>query len=102
VIVLTKRVNLKEGCTEEIPMRTLWGMLEKRKSAREVIALLLPIAVAIAGGVWAVFTYVFPTDKPAKVSQPPAVSAGPGGVAAGRDITGSTINIAPSPEPPRR
>jgi len=83
-------------------MPRLWGVLEKRKSAREVIALLLPVAVAIAGGIWAVFTYVFPADKPAKVSQPPAVSAGPGGVAAGRDIRGSTISITPSPEAPRR
>jgi hypothetical protein len=80
-------------------MRTFWGILEKRKSAREVIALLLPIAVAIAGGVWAVFTYVFPADKPGKVAQPPAVTSGPGGVAAGRDISGSTINIGPLPSP---
>ena len=82
-------------------MRKLWVLLQNRKSAREVITLLVPIVIAVAGGVWAVFTYVFPADKPAKLTQPPAVSAGPGGVAAGRDISGSTITIAPSPEPPR-
>jgi hypothetical protein len=87
-------------------MRKLWVLLQKRKSAREVIALFVPIVIAAAGGVWAVFTYVLPTDKPAKVPQPAAVSAGPGGVAAGRDISGSTINIGPlsppSSESPRR
>jgi hypothetical protein len=87
-------------------MRKLWLLLQKRKSAREVIALFVPIAIAVAGGVWAVFTYVFPADKAAKVSQPTAVTSGPGGVAAGRDISGSQINIGqppvPSPEATRR
>ena len=87
-------------------MRKFWVLLQKRKSAREVMALLLPIAVAVAGGVWAVFTYVFPADKPGKAPQPPAVSAGPGGVAVGRDMSGSTISIGPPAAPaldsPRR
>jgi hypothetical protein len=43
-----------------------------------------------------------PALGPAKVSQPPTVSAGPGSVAAGGDISGSTISIAPLPEPPPR
>jgi hypothetical protein len=47
-----------------------------------------------------------PAQGPAKVSRPPGVSAGPGGVAAGRDISGSKIQIGPlpppSPETPRR
>jgi hypothetical protein len=46
-------------------MPRLWALLEKRKSAREVIALLVPIVIAVAGGFWAVFTYVFLADKPA-------------------------------------
>jgi hypothetical protein len=87
-------------------MRRLWILLRKNKSTREAIALLVPIAIAVAAGLWAVFTYVLPADKPGKVSQPPAVSSGQGGVAAGRDISGSTINIAPPPAPspdsPRR
>jgi hypothetical protein len=87
-------------------MWKLWVLLQKRKSAREVITLLVPIVIAVAGGVWAVFTYVFPADKQEKVAQPPTVTSGPGGVAAGRDISGSTINIgqppAPSPGAPRR
>jgi hypothetical protein len=86
-------------------MRRLWVLLEKRKSAREVIALVVPIVITVVGGAWAIFTYVFPGVKPEKATQPPAVTSGPGGVAAGRDISGSTINIGPlrnpSPEPPR-
>jgi hypothetical protein len=83
-------------------MRKFWVLLQKRKSAREVIGLLVPIVIAVAGGLWAVFTYVFPADKPGTVAQPPAVSSGAGGVAAGRDIKRSTINIAPSAGSPRR
>ena len=87
-------------------MRKLWVLLQKRKSAREVITLLVPIVIAVAGGFWAVFTYVFPADKPEKAAQPPTVSAGAGGVAAGRDISNSTLTIgrlpAPSPEAPGR
>jgi hypothetical protein len=91
---------------KKIPMWRLWILLRKNKSTRETIALLVPIAIAVAGGLWAVFTYVFPLDKPGKVSQPAAISAGQGGVAAGRDISGSTITIGqpsvPSPDPSRR
>jgi hypothetical protein len=81
------------------PMHRLWVFLEKRKSAREVIALVVPIAITVVGGAWAVFTYVFPAVKPEKATQPPAVTSGPGGVAAGRDISGSKINIGPLPNP---
>jgi hypothetical protein len=83
--------------TEEIPMRSLWVSLQKKKSAREVIALLAPIAIAVAGGIWAIFTYLFPADKPITALSPPTVSAGSGGVAAGRDISRSTINIGQPP-----
>jgi hypothetical protein len=80
-------------------MQKLWVLLQKRESVRDAIALLVPIVIAVAGGFWAVFTYVFPADKAGKVAQPPAVTSGPGGVAAGRDISGSTINIGQSPAP---
>jgi hypothetical protein len=80
-------------------MRKLWVLLQKRKSAREVITLLVPIVIAVAGGFWAVFTYVIPADRPGNAAHTPAVSAGPGGVAAGRDISNSTLNIGPRPAP---
>lgn len=91
-------------------MRRIWTYLEKKKSVREVIALLLPIAIAVIGGLWTMFIYVFPAEKPEKVEHPPPVTAGAGGVAAGHDISHATINIgrmpapspAPSPELPQR
>jgi hypothetical protein len=83
-------------------MRRLWGVLEKKKSTREVVARLLPISVAVVAGVWAVFTYSIPADRPTRVSQFPALSAALGGVALERVIGGSAIAISPSPETLRR
>jgi hypothetical protein len=89
--------NAKDPSPMEVQMRKFWVLLQKRKSAREVITLLVPIVIAVAGGFWAVFTYVFPTDKPGNAAHTPAVSAGPGGVAAGRDISNSMVNIGSLP-----
>jgi hypothetical protein len=77
-------------------MRYFVGPLTKSKPIREVIALLVPIAIAIIGGLWAVFTYVFPHEPPR------SVTAGQGSVAAGGAISGSTITIAPPPDAQRR
>ena len=81
-------------------MRRFWVLLQKRKSAREVITLLVPIVIAVAGGFWAVFTYVFPADKLGNATHTPAVSAGPGGIAAGPDISNSMVNIGSLPATP--
>ena len=51
-----------------ILLRKNWIFLKKNRSTRETIALLVSIAIALVGGVWAVFTYVFPVEKPGKVS----------------------------------
>jgi hypothetical protein len=83
-------------------MRRPWGIPEKRKPAREAVVPLSPMPVAVAGGVQAIFAFVFRAGKPAKASYLPAVSAGQVGVTAGRDIGGSTINTLPSPEASRR
>jgi hypothetical protein len=83
-------------------MRKLWILLQKRKSTREVVTLLVPIVIAVAGGFWAVFTYVFPADRRENAAHTPVVSAGPGGVAAGRDISNSNLNIGPAPPPESR
>jgi hypothetical protein len=74
------------------------GLAEK-KSAQEIIALIAQILIAFAGGLWAVFTYLFPADKPAAVSQPPAVTSSSGGIAAEHDISHSKINIGQLPPP---
>ncbi len=83
-------------------MGKLWTYLQKRKSTRDVIALAVSVAFPLVVAGWAIFTYVFPPDKPGAVSPAPTVKAAPGGVAAGRDITGSTINIAQPPASPGR
>ncbi len=78
-------------------MRSFWGSLEKKKSTRDVVGLLAPIAIAIGGGVWAVFTYLFPADKPVTPPRPPTVSAASGGVAVGGNVLRSTINVGQPP-----
>jgi len=89
VLNLRKRVNLKRVYLKKAAPRRFrcersGAFWKEVKSAREVIALLLPIAVAIAGGVWAVFTYCSlptsrphgrPTRAPAPASLPPSVQA---------------------------
>lgn len=77
-------------------MRALWRFVRIKRN-RESLGWLGAGAVVVIGGLWAVFVYVFPAGRP---GTPPA----PGievrqGVAAGRDLTGNTITIAPAPEP---
>jgi tetratricopeptide (TPR) repeat protein len=75
-------------------MGKLWTFLQKRKSTREVIALAVSVVFPLVVAGWAVFTYVFPPDKPVPVSPTPTVTAGSGGIAAGRDVRDSTITKA--------
>lgn len=70
-------------------MRNLWVLLEKRKSAREVVALLAPIAIAAAGGIWAVVTYVLPSHD---ARPPTVVCAQSGSISAGHNASHNTIN----------
>lgn len=67
-------------------MPRLWSLLQKRKSARDVIALLAPIAIALAGGIWAVVTYAWPAHDAA----PTAICAEQG-IAIGGNVAGSKI-----------
>lgn len=48
--------------------------------------------VVVAGGAWAVFTFLWPHEAPSPEA-PKIVCAEPGGVAAGRDASGNTITI---------
>lgn len=66
----------------------IWRVLEKKKSARDVVALLGPIGIAAAGGIWAVVTYVWPAAHDAP--QPTAVCAEQG-IAIGGNVSGSHV-----------
>lgn len=71
-------------------MSKLWVSLQKRKSAREVVALLAPIAIAIAGGIWGIVTYVWPAHETARQAAPTAVCAEQG-IAIGGNVSRSKI-----------
>ena len=81
-------------------MLGIWGLLEKRKSAREVVALLTPVAIAAAGGIWAVVTYVWPASEPAHNPQPTAACANQG-IVIGGSVSGSRIANTVSGGSPR-
>jgi hypothetical protein len=69
-------------------MQSLWVLLEKKKSAREVVALLAPIAIAVAGGIWAVVVYVWPAAHDAP---PPTAVCAEQGIAIAGNVSGSHI-----------
>jgi SEFIR domain len=77
-----------------MPVRKLWLFLQQEKN-RRVLGWLGGGVVVLAGGLWAAFY------SPASPPQAPHVAVeAPGGVAAGRDIHGSTITVNPvSPGP---
>jgi hypothetical protein len=68
----------------------LWGFLRDK---RNVLGWLGGGIVVLATGLWAAFIYFFPPVKEAKSPEatPPSVQANCGGIAIGRDVTGSTI-----------
>src|SRR5689334_16535303 len=72
----------------------LWGFL-RDKSNQQLLGWIGGGLVVAATGLWAVFVYFFPPGKSpdAKAPQPtaPSVQANCGGIAIGRDVTGSTI-----------
>jgi hypothetical protein len=69
-------------------MGSLWSFLSAPKN-QKTLSWLGPGLVVIAGGAWAVYTYVWPHEA----DGPKIVCAQPGGVAAGRDANGNTITI---------
>jgi hypothetical protein len=68
-------------------MRSLWSFLSASKN-RLTLSWIGGGLVVVAGGAWAVFTYVWPHEEGPKI-----VCAQPGGIAGGRDASGNTITI---------
>jgi hypothetical protein len=66
-------------------MSGLWSFLSAPKN-KKTLSWLGAGLVVVAGGAWAVFTYVWPHEEGQKI-----VCAESGGVAAGRDANGNTI-----------
>ena len=71
-----------------LEMGSLWSFLSAPKN-QKTLGWLGTGLVVVAGGAWAVFTYVWPHEEGPKI-----VCAQPGGVAAGRDASGNTITIS--------
>lgn len=67
-------------------MGSVWSFLSAPMNQR-TLSWIGAGLVILAGGAWAVFTYVWPHEDP-KI-----VCAEPGGVAAGRDANGNKITI---------
>src|SRR5262249_8337110 len=55
--------------------------------------------IVLATGLWAAFVYFFPPGKSPEAKSPeltpPSVQANCGGIAIGRDVSGSTVTAAP-------
>ncbi len=72
-------------------MKWFWRFV-KRKNNRVILQWLGGGVVVVAGAVWTVFVFFVHPDAPSP-GNGMNVEASGGGVAAGRDITGSTITI---------
>jgi hypothetical protein len=70
----------------------LWGFLRDKRH-QQVLGWLGGGLVVLATGLWAAFIHFFPPVKEAKSPEatPASVQANCGGIAIGRDVTGSTI-----------
>ena len=72
----------------------LWGFL-RDKNNQQVLGWLGGGLVVVATGLWAAFVYFFPPGKSPEAKSPeltpPSVQAKCGGIAIGRDVSGSTI-----------
>jgi SEFIR domain-containing protein len=78
------------------PVRKLWLFLQQERN-RQVLGWLSGGVIVLAGGLWAAVTFFY---SPAPPPQAPHVDVeAPGGVAAGRDIRGSTITVQPLAPP---
>ena len=65
----------------------LWGFLRDKRN-QQVLGWLGGGLVVAATGLWVAFVYFFPLGKP------PSVQSGPGGIAIGGSVTGSTVTTS--------
>lgn len=72
-------------------MGSLWKFVSAPKNQKS-LSWIGGGLVVVAGGAWAVVTYLWPHEAPSPEG-PKIVCAEPGGVAAGRDANGNTITI---------
>jgi hypothetical protein len=72
-------------------MSSLWSFLSAPKN-QKTLSWLGGGLVILAGGAWAVFTYLWPHEAPPPEG-PKVVCAEAGGVAAGGDANGNTITV---------
>jgi hypothetical protein len=72
----------------------LWGFLRDKRN-QQVLSWLGGGLVVVATGLWVAFIYFFPAPKSPEAKSPeptpPSVQANCGGIAIGRDVSGSTI-----------
>ena len=72
----------------------LWGLLRDKRN-QQVLSWLGGGVIVAATALWAAFVYFFPPGKSPEAKSleptPPSVQANCGGIAIGRDVTGSTI-----------
>jgi hypothetical protein len=75
-------------------MNALWRFLRDKRN-QQVLGWLGGGLVVAATGLWAAYVYFFPPGKSPESTSleptPPSVQANCGGIAIGRDVTGSTI-----------
>jgi hypothetical protein len=76
-------------------MNSFWRFLRDKRN-QQVLGWLGGGLVVAATGLWVAFVYFFPHPKAPETTKaseptPPSVQANCGGVAIGRDVTGSTI-----------
>jgi hypothetical protein len=71
-------------------MKPIWNWLKDDKN-RDILKMTAAGLAAIVAAAWGVLTFVVDHHPPTRVT------SGAGGIAAGRDISGNTITLAPAP-----
>jgi hypothetical protein len=84
-------IEIQLAAGSRLKMGGVWSFLSTSKN-QKTLSWISGGLVVVAGGAWAVFTYLWPHDA-SSPGVAKIVCAQPGGVAAGRDASGNTITI---------